>query len=359
QMLVDGWSLPPLFEEFLSLYRALSEGRDLELPRPRPFRDYIAWLRRQDLEAAEAFWRQSFAGFTEPTPIPMDRPTAAPRIYAEAFRFLPAAATETLQAFARRHRLTLNSLVQGAWAELLARRGGVSDVLFGVTVSGRPADLPGVEDMVGLFINTLPFRARCRQGQVLPWLQGVQDQLSRIRQFEYTPLAEIQRWVGSSHGSLFDSFLVFQNYPLESGSAAGGEGGTEALGAGGTETEERSTYALTLVVYPGEELVLDLEYDAARFDATTVERQLRHLEHLLADMAARPEANLENLSLLSPAEAHQLRVEWRSPAAAATPETLSLHGLVAAQAERTPDAMAVLCGDTALTYAELRRRAGA
>src|SRR5436853_1897294 len=195
-ILLDGWSLPLVLQEVLAFYTAFCRGQDLDLAPPRPFREYIAWLQRQDLSAAEAFWRQQLAGFRAPTPLVVDTPVddaAGEERYAEQEARVAPALTGALQALARRQHLTLSTIIQGAWALLLSRYSGEPDVLFGTPMSGRPADLPGVETMVGLFINTLPVRiAAASEAMLLPWLKAIQDQHVRLRQYEYSPLLDIQ-----------------------------------------------------------------------------------------------------------------------------------------------------------------------
>src|SRR5262249_673368 len=162
---------PLLFKELYTLYAAARHGRNPEIPRPRPFRDYIAWLREQDLGRAESFWRQYLRGFTAPNPLPADRGTgkrvAPARRFQERLICLPGDLSSDLRAFARRHQVTLNAVLQGAWALLLARYGGTDDVTFGVLVSGRPPSLAGVESMLGMFLNTLPVRIRTPGGERL------------------------------------------------------------------------------------------------------------------------------------------------------------------------------------------------
>jgi Non-ribosomal peptide synthetase modules and related proteins len=198
-LLLDGWSLPLVLKEVLGCYEAYCRGRELRLESPRPYRDYIAWLQRQDLSQAEGFWRKALQGMTAPTPLPIGRSAGVrlerePRYEEQGLRF-SAALTGQLQALARGQRLTLNTLVQGAWALLLSRYSGEEDVLFGVTVSGRPAGLVGVEAMVGLFINTLPVRVQLPpQASLLPWLEQLQGQQVEREQYAYSPLAEIQGW---------------------------------------------------------------------------------------------------------------------------------------------------------------------
>ncbi|MCL5995558.1 MAG: condensation domain-containing protein, partial [Chloroflexi bacterium] len=188
-ILLDGWSVPILLREVLTLYEAYRLGREATLPPTRPYRDYIAWLDQQDLSQAESFWRKALQGFTAPTPLTVDRPAssaAGVAPYPELDIELPTQTTAALHAMSREHQLTMNTLVQGAWALLLSRYSGEEDILFGATVSGRPAHLPGAESMVGLFINTLPVRvALPPHARLIPWLQQLQAQQAQLRQYEH------------------------------------------------------------------------------------------------------------------------------------------------------------------------------
>ena len=199
-LLLDGWSTALVLSEVFARYDALERGTDLPRTQPRPFQDYIAWLRGQDLPAAERFWREVLAGFSTPTPLGIDRIRppgwqGEDEDYGEEALRLPAATRDALQALARRHQLTLNTVIQGAWAILLSRCAGQEEVVFGVTVAGRPAEFAGVEAMVGPFINTLPLRVRVPPAApLLPWLHDLQALTVRLRDYEYSPLVEVQRW---------------------------------------------------------------------------------------------------------------------------------------------------------------------
>ena len=379
-LLLDGWSVPLLMREFFSFYEKFCRGEEPELPRRRPYRDYIAWLRGQDLSKAEAFWRGSLSGFTSPTPIPVgllavpgaDHEEEDER-YEERQARLSAEATGSLQALARASRLTMNTLVQGAWAVLLSRYSGEEDVVFGVTVSGRPPELTGVEEMVGLFINTLPLRVRVTEREaVLPWLSALQERQVESRGFEYTPLSQVQGWSEVPRGRpLFDSILVFENYPME-----------EALldRPGGLEIDavrsiERTNYPITLAAVPGRELILEIGYDARRFDAGAIDRMLGHLQTLLEGIAANPEAKISELPVLTEADRRELLAwsrpdaddgEPREPAPAGGSADRArdnagregcLHGLFEGQVRRLPGAPAVEADDGSLTYEELNRKA--
>src|SRR5262245_24349313 len=174
-LLSDGWSTAIIIKEILAFYSSAVKGETLQLDSPRPYRDYINWLQRQDLLEAESFWRKTLAGFTTPTTLSTKSLATLPPEdgdhQLQQRKWLSAAATSQLRSLGRRHELTLNTLVLGAWAYLLSRHSGTNDVVFGVTVSGRPAQLAGVEAMVGLFINTLPLRVLVPPDeQLLVWL---------------------------------------------------------------------------------------------------------------------------------------------------------------------------------------------
>ncbi len=356
-ILLDGWSAAALTAEFLACYEALRRGVELRLePRPR-YRDYIAWLQRQDLVRTEQFWRRALAGWTEPTILALDRRESSAGRDRRQVR-LAAAQADSLQGQARRWQLTLNTLVQGAWGVLLGRYSGQAEVVFGATMSGRSAELPGIESMLGLLINTLPVRLDVGgQSRLLPWLRELQHRQAELRQYEYTPLVRVQEWSEVARGSsLFETILGFENYPREVALRQGGVG----LGVVEIQILEQNNYALNLVAVPGEELLLDIEYDGSRFHPTTVERLLRNLCNLLEGMTARllvgGEGRLAELPLLAEPECFQVLVEWNSTdRSRECPQRL--HELFERQVDLTPEAVALVSEEGLLTYAELDRRA--
>jgi amino acid adenylation domain-containing protein/non-ribosomal peptide synthase protein (TIGR01720 family) len=354
-VLLDGWSLPVLLKEVMTLYQACRKEEEPRLEATRPFRDYVTWLQRQDLKAAETYWRRALAGFGSPTPLVVDRPAsrpARPDDYRLERIHLPRALVAGLRALTRRHQLTLNTVLQGAWALLLGRYSGEEDVVFGGVVSGRPADLTGSETMVGLFLNTLPVRVRLPEREPLAeWLKRLQEGQVEMRQYEYAPLVQVQEWSGVPRGTpLFESIFVFENYPLDQ----------ELLERAGDlvirdlRAVEWTHYPLNVVVPPGPELSIQITYDARRFEAAAIRRMLGHLQTLLEGMAAGPERRLSDLPMITFAE--RVWLEQRNPPLAGMAEAC-LHGLFETQAERSPDAIAVVCEKVRLTYGELNRRA--
>ncbi|MEO0968652.1 MAG: amino acid adenylation domain-containing protein [Cyanobacteria bacterium J06639_18] len=357
-LLMDGWCLSIILKEVLSLYQAAVNGEDLRLTSSRPYKDYITWLQKQDISQSEAFWRNTLQGFTTPTPLLTDRAKSNnsddKQIYQEKQQFLSVALTNRLQSLSKDNHLTLNTLIQGAWALLLSRYSGESNVLFGTTVSGRPSTLPGVESMVGLFINTLPVRLEVSpETKLLSWMQKLQAQQVELEQYSYCPLVDIQGWSDVPPGSsLFESLVVFENYPLDASLQ------TEVTGIKISEVRsfERTNYPLTVVVIPGTQLSIQVKYDAYRFNVDTINQILRHFQTLLEDMATKPQASLNELQILTPEEQNQLLVEWNHTEQD-YPRDKCIHQLFAQQVEKTPDAVAVVCEEKQLTYKELNERA--
>jgi amino acid adenylation domain-containing protein/non-ribosomal peptide synthase protein (TIGR01720 family) len=359
-LLLDGWASFRLRSEVFRVYGALTTGEPLELPRVRPYRDYIAWLGRQDPAAAESFWRGVLGGFTAATPLPADRTAgdgAEPR-HARRSIELPAELTQRLEETARQAQVTLNTVVQGAWGLLLSRYSGEEDVVFGNTVSGRPAALDGVEEMVGLFINTLPVRMRVRgDARVGAWLAELQRAQAEAREYEYAPLVQVQGWSDVPRGTpLFESQFVFENYPVEHAGGAAAEGTAAQVRVTRGRAVEWTTYPLSLTAAPGHRLYLRLAYDENRFHAATTGRMLGHLARILAQVAERVDRPLSALTLMDEAERRTVVEEWNATAAP-FPAEGCIHELFEAQAARTPDAVALTFGGHALTYREVDTQA--
>ncbi len=357
-LLMDGWCLPIVLKQAWTFYEAFDRGENLYLDAPPPYRNYIAWLRQQDSEAAQKFWRSQLAGFTAPTPLMVDKSVGDSSkqqdTYDEQGINLSAQLTEALSSLARQHHLTLNILMQGAWALLLSRYSGESDVVFGATVSGRPPALSGVESMVGLFINTLPVRVQISaETELLYWLKQLQVSQVEREQYSYSPLVEIQGQSDVTRNlPLFNSIVVFENYPVDS-SLLESQEGIEIKNIGGFE---KTNYPLTVGVVPGDELSIQISYDANRFDNDTVSRMLGHLQTLLSGMVAHPSGRVGELPLLTLKEKQQLLADWNNTWAE-YPQNKCIHQLFEKQVELTPDAVAVIFEQEQITYRELNVRA--
>lgn len=310
-VLLDGWCLGLILAEVRSVYEAFMDDCVHALPHPRPYRDYIAWLQQQDVGQAEAFWKKELRGFTAPTPLGVDHQEVGEPSYAEERIELPSALRTSLDRIARKSSLTLNTIVQGAWSLLLARYSGERDIVYGATVSGRPPEIPGVDTMIGMFINTLPVRVQIAEEDSLSiWLRSLQRRHLDIRAFEHTPLALIQRWSAVRQGQpLFESIFIFESYPVDR------EEPTVAarLQMRVSQPFQKTNYPLALFATPGETLWLGACYDRRRFDDETVVCMLGHIQRLLAIMADGGEtmdhatvADLLDVSLMSEEELRQL-----------------------------------------------------
>ncbi|MGA5036763.1 non-ribosomal peptide synthase/polyketide synthase [Streptomyces capoamus] len=348
-IVLDGWSTGQLLTEVCERYAALTGGPDPVPPARRPFADFLHWLRGQDEQTAERHWAGTLAGFTARTPLPYDRTPAEAhraRSAAAVHHELDTRVSARLREAAARAGLTVNTVVEGAWALLLARHSGRDDVVFGTTVSGRPAELPGVDGMIGMFINTVPTRVRIPGGPVLPWLRELQDRQSDARRFDFLALPRIQALAEVPSGEpLFDSMVVFENYPVDESATARTGVRVEEVRA-----DDATTFPWCLRAHLAERLGFDLAYDPALFDASTAERAAERLAVLLTALADGLDGDLAGLQPLTAAD-RELLAAWNTTARPAAPA--SPVDLFAEQARRTPDAPAVHDGDRELTYRQL------
>jgi amino acid adenylation domain-containing protein len=306
---IDGWCLSVLLHELLDIEEALRDGREPVHQPTRPFRDYVAWLRGREFPDGEAYWRGQLAGVRTAMPLGIE---GTPSTHGDARRdrtgerqiIIGSSVTAALGAFARAERVTLNTLLQGAWAILLSRYSGRDDVLFGVTVSGRPSELDGVESMVGMFINSLPLRISVNeQAMLIPWLRDVQSTLVAMRRFEAIPLSRIQAWTDVPAGMpLFESIVIVQNLPFVNSL----KDRAARLGIESACYLERTHYPLAVTVIPGDELLIKIGFDSDRFDDEVIERMLGHLSTLLDAMSSQSRGRLVELPMLSQTEQEAL-----------------------------------------------------
>ena len=344
-LLMDGWSAPVLVRELFQLYA--SKGDAGALPRLTPYRNYLSFLAAQDRQAAVAAWQEMLAGLDEPTQVAPQARRRTPVAPQQIALSLDETLTAALNQQARRQGLTLNTMLQAAWAILLGRMTGRDDVVFGVTVAGRPPEIAGIESMVGLFINTLPLRLKLPPGKPLrELLKETQDSQSRLMAHQHLGLAEIQALAGL--GELFDTLIVFENYPVERESIDIEARGVRLAKVSGRDATH---YPLALVVMPGEQLHLRLDYQPDLFDHDHVQTLASRLVRLLEAAVASPDAALGGLEILEAAERHRIVEQWNATARAVAPS--SLPELFAAQAALTPDAVAVVFEDRELSYAAL------
>ncbi|MFF4849526.1 amino acid adenylation domain-containing protein [Streptomyces sp. NPDC001194] len=350
-IVMDGWSWPVLVRELLALHHA----DDAPLGPVTPYSAFLGRLHSRDKAAAQDAWTRALDGLPGGTRTAPVSPPPGSVLPDRVETYLPESLTERLGALARGHRITSGTLLQGAWALLLGRQIRSEDVVFGAIVSGRDPELPGVADIVGLCINTVPVRVRIDPTEPLVALfERLQDEQARLIDHHHLGLVEIQRLAGA--GELFDSCVAFQNYPVDAaGLAALGAGG---LRVSGVDPYDAAHYPLSLTAIPGDRLRLQIDYRPDVFERDTAQALIERLARLLEAVVEDPSRPVGTVDLLSPAERHRVLVEWNDTAR--DEEYAEVVERVRQQAGRRPDAVAAT-DETGreLSYADLVARADA
>ncbi|MFD0270301.1 amino acid adenylation domain-containing protein, partial [Streptomyces sp. NPDC127106] len=350
-LLMDGWSMPLMVRELFELYER--GGDDRGMPAAPPYRSYLAWLAGRDQDTAREAWRGYLAGLEAPTLVGSSGRGGGTggELPGQLWYELDAPASAALAAAARSRGLTLNTVVQGAWAVLVGHLLGRDDVVLGATMANRPPEIPGIESTIGMFINTLPVRVAMRPEEPFAELLArVQREQAALIDHRHTSLAEIQRTVG--HGELFDSAVVFENYPLD---PAVLRAESRGLRLADFQVGDATHFALTLLAIPGERIRFRLDHRADVLDAVGARTLLERLERLLTGFAADPDRPVGRLDLLSAAEHHQVVEDWNATARAVSDRTLP--ELFEEQAARTPGATALAFEGRTVAYCELNARA--
>ncbi|TDV56269.1 non-ribosomal peptide synthetase [Actinophytocola oryzae] len=358
-ILLDGWSFGTVLHEALSCYAALvTDGTPPDLPAPRPFGDFIRYLTDRDPVADTDFWRDYLAGFTAPTRLAVDRGQGVHEGGGDAEVTLSVTLDRETSALVQQNcarlGVSLGALAHAAWARLLGAYSGEDEVLFGSTTAGRPPELAGVEQMVGLFINAVPLRVRIDPTQtVAQWLTEIQRDLFRTQGHQFTGLARVTELSEVERGRpLFETLLSFQNYPLDAGHTESWAGIrlTDYGWSGPTN------YPVAVRAFPGDEIMLVLTYYRHRLADETAEAMLDQLRLLVEHLGAAPDRPLGDVPVVAGRHAETILRDWNDTV---RPYDLdrTLHGMAERQARLRPAAVAVVAGDGTLTYAELDARA--
>ncbi len=353
--ILDGWSIPIIFRDLFHFYEVYSNGSSVSLNSTRVYRDYLQWLQNQNLDDARRFWEDELAGFEEPTKLPYDFKSKNGK-QGNKFKEIEGKLLETISNelvdFSRMNQVTLSTVIQAAWAFLLGKLTRENDIVFGMTVSGRPAELSGVDEMVGLFINTLPLRIKLSPDiPVTQWLQEIQAKVAAIHQYEYSPLYDIQEWSEIAPGTqLFQSILVFENYPIG-----------EAVQLRNSNFEitkfssiEETNYPLNIISSPGTPLPIKISFDESIFQLTDIEKLLDQLLQVITNFVRNPEMLLRDVKILSVEDERKMVYEWNNTDVDDSLECC-VHELFEQQAERKPNNIAVATTESDYTYLELNK----
>nr|WP_296771320.1 non-ribosomal peptide synthetase [Rhodococcus sp. (in: high G+C Gram-positive bacteria)] len=305
-ILLDGWSTPLLVQELLTLYAAFDGiggiGGIGGMRPARSYREYLGWLAEQDRNASRCAWQNALAGVEAPTLVSPDARLTADTASGEHSRSLGPDVTAAVHALTRTHGITVNTAIQTAWAIMLSSLTGATDVVFGGTVSGRPPALAGVEEMVGLFINTVPVRVDLDPRETAAQLMTrVQQEQAQLLDHQYVGLAEIHELAGLPE--LFDTMTVFESYPVDRQALAQSLdlAGMRVLDAEGTDA---TPYPLSLLIIPGESIQITLKYLTAAIDDARAEHVLDRLVSLLAQLSAEPDIRMTSLTLHAAPQIH-------------------------------------------------------
>ncbi|GIQ69572.1 hypothetical protein XYCOK13_23960 [Xylanibacillus composti] len=365
-LVFDGWSNGVVLQEWLSAYDSLCKGEQPAFRMKTPFKTYLRWQQEQNQEPYKQFWRQTLEG-CEPQPAIPYEVMAAPAGNASgnagrltdiadggsgAVRMtLDAAATQEIAAYARSMEITPAALYYAAWGLLLQLYSQSEDVVFGTTVSGRPAEIGGIEDMVGMFISTVPLRLRTGGiRNAAEYVQAVHHALKERDGMEFAPLVDIARYADKTGETLFDTIVVLENYPLDKRLQESGH-----LRIRRFEMEEATHYALTLGIHMSNEIELDLSYDPARFSEQTVKRMAGHYRHVLMQLVHTPDRSLQELELVTDEERIELVQRFNEEQ---EEQAFGLvHTAFELRAALAPEQCAIQTTNDQLTYAELNARA--
>ncbi len=352
-LLFDGWSTPIVFKDFLESYDASVKNFEIKNSITRAYRDFIAFLKNQDEEKQKSFWKKYLAGFETPTKLPYSKFNVTEKGYNKIRNTFGADISQKIHTFSKENNITLNTLIQSAWAFVLHNYFQNEDILYGVTVSGRSVDLEGIENIVGLFINTIPLRTKIKKdGKVIDWLKTNQNNFSESLMYEYTPLVNIHKWSNiPGTEELFNSILVVENYPVdESIKQTKSELNIENL-----STVEKTNYPITLVAATGKVLAFDIAYQTEHFDEETIRRLLKQIEIAMSNFVNNPNALLNEINILTDKEKENI-IKWSS-----TEKVLPEFNIINKWFENIvrmyEDSVAISYNKKSLSYSELNFKA--
>ncbi|WP_370589185.1 amino acid adenylation domain-containing protein [Thermoactinomyces sp. CICC 24226] len=357
-ILFDGWCIGLLLEDWLDMYRARMKHATLKVEKMAPYRDYIRWLEEQDHEEAKAFWRDYLHGYEQTASVlskGIGRKTDFELEKKEVSFRLPRHLSDRLSMLAQKYHVTPSTFFQAIWGVLLQKYNNTDDVVFGTVVSGRPSDLPQVEKMVGLFINTVPVRIRRQENEPFSeLLVRTQREILEAEKAHYASLAEIQANT-PLFNQLFDHIMAFENYPLDMEALKSKE---KDLGfsIAGLDAFEQDSYGLGLIIYPGDEWLIKLKYDTEVYTESDMQHVILHLQTLMEQIMENPETPLDRLEIVSEKEKQQLLVDFNRTKTD-YPKQAVIQQLFEQQVNKTPDHPALVYKEEVWTYKKLNEQA--
>ncbi|WP_047151739.1 non-ribosomal peptide synthetase [Aneurinibacillus tyrosinisolvens] len=355
-ILLDGWCFDIIVQEVFQVYKALRQNVSYNLPSTKPYKEYIKWLEKQDKQTSLQYWGRYLSEFEGQTTFAEQRKKQRMEGYEpkEMFCNLPKEQMQGFSELAQKYHVTLSTALQAVWAVLLSRYQRSNDIIFGTVVSGRPAEIDGVETMVGLFINVVPKRVRMSENHsFIQLISQIQEQSLKAEPHQYVPLYDIQSQVAQPE--LIDHIIVFENYPLQE---ANKQQQLQNLGfeMGKTSVFEQSNYDLNLLASPGSELLLKISYNANVYEPSFIMRLKEQLLETIRQILQNPQLPLGTLRVVAQEEERRLLLEFQPPISE-QPERVTLPQWFERQVEITPEQTALVVGNQTWTYAELNAQA--
>lgn len=358
-ILMDGWCAAIIWRTFCEFYEAAISGKDLYLPKAGRYADYITWLARQDYKKSEEFWKKRLDGFEKSSLISFQQRVSTEQNsfqLASADIFLNEVFTQSLIKVARDTGVTLNVLFQAAWAVLLSKYNHTDDVLFGAVVSGRPPELNGIEEMIGLFINTIPVRVKFEDSSlsINQLMSRLQHESMEAESFHYQPLAALQQ-INSLGSNLLNHIMVFESYPVSEKILQGTSDEPGTIGIKEISVFEQSNYDLVIIVVPGNSLRIKIDYNGSVYSNESIQRLLLHFQQILRQVASGKNMLVSEIDLLGEEERHYLK-DALDHTTVNYPAAETITDLFQKQVHRTPDNIAVKFQSHELTYRQLDDR---
>ncbi|GGX08656.1 non-ribosomal peptide synthase/polyketide synthase [Aquimarina muelleri] len=355
-IIMDGWCLSILYNDLFSTYLEVKEGREANLTEVTPFQEYIYWLEKQDNDAMLSFWKEYLTGYDKKALIPKDKIVIGEqsrRIDRKTI-ILEEEIVNKFSELSQKYQVTSNVLIQSIWGILLQKYNDTDDVVFGVVVSGRPTEIKGIEEMVGLFTNTVPLRIRNKSTNFETLVQEAQQEFLEIKEREYLPLVEIQGQVELKN-ELIDHIMMFENYPVDE--ALSNLEIDEQLGfkVSNHQTYEETDYDFYVTIIPGATYQVIFSYDQNVYESETIDRLGEHFQKILNTVLSQPEIDIKNIELNS--EADKIQLELYNNTSIPYPSTDNIASLFEEQVAQHPEHIAISFDQVSLTYQTLNNKA--
>lgn len=356
-IIMDGWCLGIVIKDFFDMYKKLKNKENILFESARPYSSYIKWIEKQDKEEGINYWENYLQSYEEQAVVPKIKRVEVDKYQSKDYTFnLTKELTQRLRRIARRNNVTVNTIFQAAWGALLCRYNNTEDVVFGSVVSGRPSEIPEVENMVGLFINTVPIRIRYNDEDTFSdIINSVQREIIVSDKYNYIPLAEIQANCEVKQG-LIDHIIAFENYPLDEGINRLNNRDELGFSIGEAENFEQTNYDFAITVMPKEEIVIKLKYNSLVYDEDYIRKVGNHIFNTLNQITVNPQLKMKEIEILAEKERMEILKDFNNTSVE-YPRDKTIQKLFEEQVERTPDNTAVVFEDEKLTYRELNEKA--